>query len=182
LGKLAGGVAVIKVGAPAESAQKELKQRVDDAVAATRAAMEEGIVPGGGIALYNVSYGFESEEALKNLGDKESAAQRILIYALKAPLRAIIENSGESPDKFLVKLDNEKSKVWRGFNALTNKVVDDLREVGIIDPLKVTRAAFMNAVSVAANYLTIGAAVTNIPEKKDGGMPSGGMPGMGGDY
>ena len=78
-----------------------------------------------------------------------------------------------------------KEGVWKGFNALTNKTMGDLREAGIIDPLKVTRTAFMNAVSVAANYLTIGAAVTNIPEKKDGGMPSGmggGMPGMGGDY
>jgi chaperonin GroEL len=185
LGKLSNGVAVIKVGAPTESAQKELKQRVDDAVAATRAAMEEGIVPGGGIALYNVFYKFESEEALNNLGDKKSAAHRILIRALQAPLRAIIENSGESPDKFLAKLDSEKAKPWRGFNALTNEVVDDLREAGIIDPLKVTRTAFMNALSVAANYLTIGAAVTNIPEKKEMGMPGGmggGMPGMGGDY
>ena len=105
--------------------------------------------------------------------------------ALEAPIRAIVENSGESADRVLGELEKESAKPWRGFNALNNKVIDDLREAGIIDPLKVTRTAFMNAVSVAANYLTIGAAVTNIPEKKEMGMPGGmggGMPGMGGDY
>ncbi len=183
LGKLSNGVAVIKVGAPTESAQKELKQRVDDAVAATRAAMEEGIVPGGGIALLNVSFElFSKPDAEKTV---KSAAISILRRALEAPVRAIVENSGESADRVIGELEKESAKPWRGFNALTNKVIGDLREVGIIDPLKVTRTAFMNAVSVAANYLTIGAAVTNIPEKKDGGMPGGmggGMPGMGGDY
>jgi chaperonin GroEL len=183
LGKLSNGVAVIKVGAPTESAQKELKQRVDDAVAATRAAMEEGIVPGGGIALLNVSFElFSKPEAEKTV---KSAAVSILRRALEAPIRAIVENSGESADRVLGELEKTSDKPWRGFNALTNKVIGDLREAGIIDPLKVTRTAFMNAVSVAANYLTIGAAVTNIPEKKDGGMPGGmggGMPGMGGDY
>lgn len=183
LGKLAGGVAVIKVGAPAESAQKELKQRVDDAVAATRAAMEEGIVPGGGIALLNVYFTlYAKTEAEKTV---KAAAISILRRALEAPIRAIIENSGESADRILGELEKNSTEPWRGFNALTNKTISDLREAGIIDPLKVTRTAFMNAVSVAANYLTIGAAVTNIPEKKDGGMPGGmggGMPGMGGDY
>jgi chaperonin GroEL len=190
LGKLSNGVAVIKVGAPTESAQKELKQRVDDAVAATRAAMEEGIVPGGGIALFNakLSSGIhrKTEESLQtNNKGVAFAVQLILDRALEAPVRAIVENSGESADRIIGELEKESAKPWRGFNALTNKVIDDLREAGIIDPLKVTRSAFMNAVSVAANYLTIGAAVTNIPEKKDTGMPGGmggGMPGMGGDY
>jgi chaperonin GroEL len=186
LGKLSNGVAVIKVGAPTESAQKELKQRVDDAVAATRAAMEEGIVPGGGIALFNViSSVAKSDLAGKDNKDVKTAAGIILRRALEAPIRAIVENSGESADRVLGELEKESAKPWRGFNALTNKVIDDLREAGIIDPLKVTRTAFMNAVSVAANYLTIGAAVTNIPEKKEMGMPGGmggGMPGMGGDY
>jgi chaperonin GroEL len=183
LGKLAGGVAVIKVGAPAESAQKELKQRVDDAVAATRAAMEEGIVPGGGIALLNVYFTlYAKTEADKTV---KAAAISILRRALEAPIRAIVENSGESADRVIDELSKRNNEPWKGFNALTNKIMSDLREAGIIDPLKVTRAAFMNAISVAANYLTIGAAVTNIPEKKDGGMPGGmggGMPGMGGDY
>jgi chaperonin GroEL len=183
LGKLAGGVAVIKVGAPAESAQKELKQRVDDAVAATRAAMEEGIVPGGGIALLNVYFAlYAKTEADKTV---KAAAISILRRALEAPIRAIVENSGESADRVIDELSKRNNEPWKGFNALTNKIMGDLREAGIIDPLKVTRAAFMNAISVAANYLTIGAAVTNIPEKKDAGMPGGmggGMPGMGGDY
>jgi len=185
LGKLSNGVAVIKVGAPTESAQKELKQRVDDAVAATRAAMEEGIVPGGGIALYNSIVSLVMKDGKDETKTVKAAAGIILRRALEAPIRAIVENSGESADRVLGELEKESAKPWRGFNALTNKVIDDLREAGIIDPLKVTRTAFMNAVSVAANYLTIGAAVTNIPEKKDGGMPGGmggGMPGMGGDY
>ena len=184
LGKLSNGVAVIKVGAPTEVAQKELKQRVDDAVAATRAAMEEGIVPGGGIALLNVNFElFSKPDAEKTV---KSAAVSILRRALEAPVRAIVENSGESADRVIDELSKRGSnEPWKGFNALTNKTMGDLREAGIIDPLKVTRSAFMNAVSVAANYLTIGAAVTNIPEKKDAGMPGGmggGMPGMGGDY
>jgi chaperonin GroEL len=183
LGKLSNGVAVIKVGAPTEVAQKELKQRVDDAVAATRAAMEEGIVPGGGIALLNVNFElFSKPETDKTV---KAAAISILRRALEAPVRAIVENSGESADRVIDELGKRSNEPWKGFNALTNKIMGDLREAGIIDPLKVTRAAFMNAVSVAANYLTIGAAVTNIPEKKEMGMPGGmggGMPGMGGDY
>jgi chaperonin GroEL len=175
LGKLAGGVAVIKVGAPAESAQKELKQRVEDAVAATRAAMEEGIVPGGGIAFFNVS---------ATLHEKKSESvevSRILSRALEAPIRAIVANSGESPDRVVGELQARKNQPWHGFNAITNKM-SDLKDAGIIDPLKVTKMAFMNAISVAANYLTIGAAITNIPEKKGPAM-GGGMPGgmMGGE-
>ncbi|MEK9180307.1 MAG: chaperonin GroEL [Patescibacteria group bacterium] len=168
LGKLAGGVAVIKVGSPTESAQKELKQRVEDAVAATRAAMEEGIVPGGGIALFNVS---RSAEAFSG------EAGTILLRMLEAPLRAIVENSGESSDKVISALKKEKGG-WTGFNAQTNKI-GDLKEAGIVDPLKVVRTALTNAVSVAANYLTVGVAVTNVPEKKEGGSA---MPPMGGEY
>jgi chaperonin GroEL len=174
LGKLSGGVAVIKVGAPTESAQKELKQRVEDAVSATRAAMEEGIVPGGGIALFN---------AVMDPGIKADAAVvRILGRALQAPIRAIVENSGESPDRVVSELQARKNTPWIGFNAMTNKMAD-LKEAGIIDPLKVTKMAFTNALSVAANYLTIGAAVTNVPEKKAAPMGGGGMPGgmMGGE-
>lgn len=179
LGKLSGGVAVIKVGAPTESAQKELKQRVEDAVAATRAAMEEGIVPGGGMALYNVVRLYVNDIP-KHEVDVIKAAQKILMVASAAPLKAIIENSGESLDDVLPKLTNDKFKLrsnWIGFNALTNEQAD-LREAGIIDPLKVTKTAFLNAVSVAATYLTIGAAVTEKPEPKTppaGGMPPGGM-------
>ncbi len=182
LGKLSGGVAVIKVGAPTESAQKELKQRVEDAVAATRAAMEEGIVPGGGIALFNVSRAVGSSELTKaKPGEIPDAANRILNRALEAPIRAIIANSGESPDRVISELRSGKYEPWRGFNAMTNKI-DNLKEAGIVDPLKVVKIAFMNALSVAANYLTVGAAITNIPEKKESSTGGGGMPGMGGDY
>ena len=188
LGKLSNGVAVIKVGAPTEVAQKELKQRVDDAVAATRAAMEEGIVPGGGVALLNAYADIYSAKDMPGTAtslDMAGSVRLILKRALQAPIRAIVENSGESADRVIDELSKRTNEPWKGFNALTNKTIGDLREAGIIDPLKVTRTAFMNAVSVAANYLTIGAAVTNIPEKKEMGMPGGmggGMPGMGGDY
>ncbi len=175
LGKLSGGVAVIKVGAPTESAQKELKQRVEDAVHATRAAMEEGIVPGGGMALFHSLPDGSSESSTVH-----GAAKLILDKAREAPLRAIIANSGVSPEEIIKKLDGEKD-VWVGFNAITNQVMN-LKEAGIIDPLKVTKTAFLNAISVAANYLTIGVAITDIPEKNPpaGSSPAGGgMPGMG---
>lgn len=182
LGKLSGGVAVIKVGAPTESAQKELKQRVEDAVAATRAAMEEGIVPGGGMALFNVKF-----EAPANTDpDIAKAVTSIITRALEAPLTAIAMNSGESASKIISELrrNKEKGNAWTGFNAVTNQI-GDLKEAGIIDPLKVTKIAFTNATSVASNYLMMGAAATDIPEKPSpaGGM-GGGMPGMGGmgDY
>ena len=169
LGKLSGGVAVIKVGAPTEAAQKELKQRVEDAVAATRAAMEEGIVPGGGIALFNIEVE-EANEPVKN------AANLILMTALRAPFKAIIENSGENADKISteIKQKQKERNQWIGFNALKNEVAD-LKEAGIIDPLKVVKTAFINGVSVAANYLTVGAAITDLPEKKEKAGP-GHMP------
>ncbi len=178
LGKLSGGVAVIKVGAPTESAQKELKQRFEDAVAATRAAMEEGIVPGGGIALFNVylDRGKPKKQDLTIGG----AVSQILSKALLAPLASIIANSGESPEEVVRELLAKRAAtpdIWIGFNALMNEM-GNLKEAGIIDPLKVTKEAFVNAISVASTYLTIGAAITDIPEKKD--KMGGGMPGMGG--
>ncbi len=181
LGKLSGGVAVIKVGAPAESAQKELKQRVEDAVAATRAAMEEGIVPGGGIALYNVAVGMK--DAMSNeKNEVVKAALGIINKTLIAPIQAIIANSGEQWNSVEPKLVSRSlpADAWKGFNGLNNEI-GDLKAAGIIDPLKVVKTAFLNAVSVAANYLTVGAAITNIPEKKEKGGMSGGM-GMGEDY
>ena len=175
LGKLSGGVAVIKVGAPTETAQRELKQRVEDAVAATRAAMEEGIVPGGGIALFSVTLR-EVEEPIAK------AAREILAKTLEAPVRAIIENSGGAPERIISELRRERSKSnngWLGFNAVTN-AIGDLKEAGIVDPLKVTKIAFTNAVSVASTYLTVGAAIIEIPEKKNPSM-GGGMSGMPGE-
>lgn len=178
LGKLAGGVAVIKVGAPTETAQKELKQRVEDAVAATRAAMEEGIVPGGGIALFNAVKEIENARTTSEVG---VAVMTILRRALEAPLTAIISNSGEAPRGVIDQLtrDKKSGNNWLGFNAITNKI-SDLKEVGIIDPLKVTKEAFVNAISVAANYLTIGAAIVELPKKENSSPGGGGMPPM--DY
>lgn len=186
LGKLAGGVAVIKVGAPTESAQKELKQRVEDAVSATRAAMEEGIVPGGGVALFNVALLVRAESrSPAHSRPVRVAAEDIVRDALESPLRAIVSNSGELPDSVVERLiaakdaSGKKEKMWwEGFNAET-KEIEDLKKAGIIDPLKVTKTAFQNAISVAATYLTIGAAITEIPKKEEPKMP-GGMGGM--DY
>ncbi|MBI2406037.1 MAG: chaperonin GroEL [Candidatus Harrisonbacteria bacterium] len=181
VGKLTGGVAVLKVGAPTESAQKELKQRVEDAVAATRAAMEEGIVPGGGIALFNV---FQTEKAGAKGDDAPvmKAARAILMHALESPLTAIVTNSGQSPAVVMSELGKQKAAakadgMWVGFNADKGEI-GDLRKSGIIDPLKVTKTAFLNALSVASNYLVTGAAVTEIPKKDTPPMP--GAPGMGG--
>ncbi len=173
LGKLSGGVAVLKVGAATESAQKELKQRVEDAVAATRAAMEEGIVPGGGIALFNVTLKMQKPASSPVM----EAAHAILVHALQAPITAIATNSGESASSIISKLkDRAASDHWIGFNAITN-AMGDLKAAGIIDPLKVTKTAFLNALSVASNYLMIGAAITDIPKKDEPAAGGGGMPG-----
>jgi len=166
LGKLAGGVAVIKVGAPTESAQKELKQRVEDSVAAIKAAMEEGIVPGGGVALYHAG---------AELRGSKEPANEILSFATEAPIRAIITNSGQKPDSVLAKLSAQQ--VWMGFDSQKQQVVD-LKAAGVLDPLKVTKIALTNAVSVSSTYLTIGAAVTDIPKKDEKPMGGGGMGGM----
>jgi chaperonin GroEL len=175
LGKLAGGVAVIRVGAPTEAAQKELKQRVEDAVAATRAAMEEGIVPGGGIALFNVY--LEQNKKSQDIDTVEGAAHQIISKALLAPIQSIIINSGESSEEVvreLINLHNTEKNIWIGFNAINNEI-NNLKEIGIIDPLKVTKTAFLNALSVASTYLKIGVAVVNLPEKKKNENPLGGM-------
>ncbi len=180
LGKLSGGVAVIKIGAPTESAQKELKQRVEDAVAATKAAMEEGIVPGGGMALWNaiptVSTGGDASVS--------AAAKEIIISAIKAPFQSIVENSGANASDAAKKVEAERNgkdegvKNWIGWNAVSGKA-ENLKDAGIIDPLKVVKTALKNAVSVASTYLMIGAAITDIPEKKEeaGHNHGGGYPG-----
>lgn len=177
LAKLTGGVAVIKIGAPTETAQKELKQRVEDAVSATRAAMEEGIVAGGGIALFNVD--LATEYYKKNDSPVVRAAYLIMKKALQAPLISIIENSGKPSLSVVNELAEKKNKHkddWLGFNSLDNKIMN-LKEAGIIDPLKVVKTAFINAVSVAGTYLSAGAAIVELPEKKE--KAHAGMEGMG---
>jgi len=165
IAKLTGGVAVLKVGAASETELREKKLRIEDAINATRAAMEEGIVPGGGMALLACWVGL-------NIEDEDPDVQtgiRIVQAALKAPLRQIAENAGASPD--VVEEKCFKSPVGTGYNAATGKYVD-MVEAGIIDPVKVTRSALENAASVAATFLTMEAAVFDHPEdKKDDGHP-----------
>ncbi len=175
LAKLAGGVAVIKVGAATEAEMKEKKFRVEDALNATRAAVEEGIVPGGGVALIRAG-----EKALKGLKLTGDAATGVAIVrrALEEPLRQIAENAGIEGS--LVVKEVRESKDWKGYDAAADKYVDML-EAGIIDPKKVTRCALQNASSVAGLLLTTECMITDIPEKKEPAPAANpGMGGMGG--
>jgi chaperonin GroEL len=173
LGKLSGGVAVIKVGAATETELKEKKHRIEDALHATRAAVEEGIVPGGGVALIRTLHVLD---ALNIEGD-EKIGINILRRALEEPMRRIAINAGKEGSVIVEEVKKEKGN--RGYNAEIDKF-EDLVAAGIVDPTKVTRSALQNAASAAAMLLTTEAVVTDLPEKKEpGGMP-GGMPGMGG--
>ncbi|MGE5620594.1 MAG: chaperonin GroEL [Sphingomonadaceae bacterium] len=176
LAKLAGGVAVIKVGAATEVELKEKKHRVEDALSATRAAVEEGIVPGGGVALVNAIKALDKvSEELKGQGDIETGVN-ILRRALEEPLRRIAINAGQEGSVVVERIKN--SPVGIGYDALKNDYAP-MVERGIIDPLKVTRAALENAASIASMILTTESLVTDIPEKeKAPAMPPGGMGGM----
>ena len=171
LAKLAGGVAVIKVGAPTETAMKEKKARVEDALNATRAAVEEGIVPGGGVALLRASKAIES---LKLEGDEKVGAQ-IVKRALEEPIRQIVENAGLEGSVIVEKVKTDPVPT-RGFDAETMQYVDML-QAGIIDPTKVERVALQNAASIASLLLTTEALITDIPEeeKKTPAAPHGDM-------
>ena len=174
LAKLVGGVAVINVGAATEIEMKEKKARVEDALHATRAAVEEGIVPGGGVALLRAQ---KALDKLKATGD-EAIGVEIVRRALEEPLRQIANNAGVEGAVVVEKV--REMKADEGFNALTDKY-EDLVEAGIIDPTKVVRTALQNAASIASLLLTTEALVTEIPEKKDEKAPSGGgMPHGGG--
>ncbi|MCA9386932.1 chaperonin GroEL [Candidatus Dojkabacteria bacterium] len=172
LAKLTGGVAVLEVGAASEVEQKEKKDRIDDALQATRAAIEEGVVPGGGIALLNA---ISALEKVKVDSDEEEVGIKILKNALEAPFRQIMENAGREAATYI-----KDMKGGMGFDARKDKVVDMIKE-GISDPVKVTRSALQNAASVAMLLLTTEAVVTDIPTEKDDmpTMPGGGMGGMG---
>jgi chaperonin GroEL len=173
LAKLSGGVAVVKVGAATETEMKEKKHRVEDALQATRAALEEGIVPGGGVALLQASKAVSQEGA----GDEdEKTGGRIVLRALEEPLRQLAENAGLEGS--VVVNDVRKAKAGQGLDAATNEIVD-LVSKGIIDPAMVTRSALQNAASIAKNILTTEAIVAEAPEKEPA-MPGGGMPDMGG--
>lgn len=175
LGKLSGGVAVIKVGAATEVEQKEKQHRIEDAVSATKAALEEGIVPGGGVAFIRA---LESLDVNQFDGDERTGAD-IIKKALEEPLKQIAANAGV--EGAVIVSEVKKLKGSQGYNALTNKY-EDLMKAGVVDPTKVARSALQNASSVAALFLTIETVVAELPkEEKTGGTP--GMPGMGGmDY
>ncbi len=177
LAKLAGGVAVIKVGGATEFEVKEKKDRVDDALNATRAAVEEGIVPGGGVALLHAS----TKIKVKGDNDDQDAGINIVRRALQAPIRQIAENAGVEGSIVVGKVLDQKSPSF-GYDA-QNDVYVDLIAKGIIDPAKVVRTALQDAASVAGLLVTTEAGVAESPKKKDDGMPGmppGGMGGMGG--
>ncbi|WP_274649118.1 chaperonin GroEL [Paenibacillus humicola] len=174
LAKLAGGVAVIKVGAATETELKERKLRIEDALNSTRAAVEEGIVSGGGTALVNV---FNAVKAVQADGDEQTGVN-IVLRALEEPVRTIAANAGQEGSVIVERLKGEELGI--GYNAATGEWVD-MFSAGIVDPAKVTRSALQNAASVAAMFLTTEAVVADKPEKEKPAMPDmGGMGGMGG--
>ena len=174
LAKLAGGVALIKVGAATEAAMKEKKDRVDDALHATRAAVEEGIVPGGGVAYLRAQ---KAIDALNLEGD-EAVGASIIARAIEAPLRKLVDNAGL--EAALVIANVKKATGNNGYNVRTGEYVDLFKD-GVVDPAKVTRSALQNAASIAGLLLTTDCMVTDIPEKKDAcGCGGHGQPGMDG--
>ena len=180
LAKLAGGVAVINIGAVTEVEMKEKKHRVEDALSATRAALEEGIVPGGGLALIQAATALEKAD-LTALTDDEKIGFKIVRRALEEPMRQIAINAGADGGVIAERAKAEKKGI--GFDAAKMEWVDMVK-VGIIDPAKVTRSALQNAASVASLLLTTECAITDIPEKNPPAMPAGagGMGGMDGMY
>ena len=174
LAKLSGGVAIINVGAATETEMKEKKARVEDALHATRAAIEEGIVPGGGVALLRC---LEEVSALELKGDEKTGAD-IILRAIESPIRQLCFNAGLEGSVIVDRLKKEKKNI--GYDINKDEYVDML-ESGVIDPAKVTRTALQNAASIAGLLLTTECLVTDAPEKDKGGMPPmGGMGGMGG--
>ncbi|TLX22991.1 MULTISPECIES: chaperonin GroEL [Thermomonas] len=172
--KLAGGVAVIKVGAATEVEMKEKKARVEDALHATRAAVEEGIVPGGGVALIRAKAAIAG---LKGINEDQDHGIQIALRAMEAPLREIVTNAGDEPSVVLNRVAEGKGAF--GYNA-ANGEFGDMIEFGILDPTKVTRTALQNAASIAGLMITTEAMVAELPKKDEPAMPGGGMGGMGG--
>jgi chaperonin GroEL len=173
--KLAGGVAVIKVGAATEIEMKEKKARVEDALHATRAAVEEGVVAGGGVALIRA---LQAIKGLRGANEDQSHGISIAMRAMEAPLREIVANAGEEPSVILNRVLDHSGNY--GYNAATCEY-GDMIEMGVLDPTKVTRFALQNAASVAALLITTEAMVAELPKKSDAPMmPGGGMGGMGG--
>jgi len=174
LAKLSGGVAVIKVGAATEIEMKEKKARVEDALHATRAAVEEGIVPGGGVALIRALAAIKD---LKGDNEEQNVGVGIVRRAMEAPMRQIVANAGAEPSVVVDKVLSGKGNY--GFNAATNQY-GDMVEMGILDPTKVTRTALQNAASIAGLMITTECMVAEMPKKEEAGHPGAGMGGMGG--
>jgi len=175
LAKLSGGVAIIRVGAATETELKEKKHRVEDALSATRAAVEEGIVPGGGVALLNA---MKELEGVKVEGDDANTGINIVRKALEVPMRRIAENAGFDGSVIVENVRQEQAKAKNtkvGFDILTEKL-EDMVKGGVIDPAKVTRGALENATSIAAMILTTEALITDVPEENPPAPPAGGPP------
>jgi len=169
LAKLAGGVALINVGAATEIELNDLKERVKDAVGATKSAIEEGIVPGGGVALLRAGKALKN---LKGINNDEQVGIQIIADSLSQPIRWLAKNSGVD-EGWIVRKVLESSKINYGFNASTLEFEQDMLDAGIVDPVKVTRSALQNAASVASMILTTEALVTDIPEKENDAMSAG---------
>mgnify|MGYP000866610098 CR=1 FL=1 len=180
IAKLTGGVAVIRVGAATETEMKYLKDKIDDAVKATKASIEEGIVPGGGTALAKVAKKLAGGMAQKKLSDDELNGFNIVVRALEEPLMQIAINAGKEKDADRILRQVQDGKTNCGYDAVADQVIDDMLSAGIVDPVKMPRSAVENAVSAAAILLTTEAAVAEIPEPKTGMPDMGGMGGM--DY
>ena len=179
IAKLAGGAIVLQVGGATEVEMKERLERVKDAIEATQAAIEEGILPGGGVALLKASFALDK---VKTINDEEKVGIAILKYALEQPIRMLATNSGEDGGAIFNKvrdavLVDPKSDL--GYNASTGELVS-MTKAGILDPAKVTKSALTNAVSVGTMILTTDVLICDVPEKKAPPMPQGGMGGMGG--
>lgn len=177
--KLGGGVAVIRVGAATETELTYVKHKMEDAVAATKAAVEEGVVAGGGTALAKAAAAVTTQSNKVEMSHEYRAGYEALLKALSEPLRQIAANAGEEDPAVVLNEVIKNKGANYGYNAAVNTYEADMIKSGIIDPLKVTRTALENAVSVAALLLTTEAAVTELPQEKEPAMP-GGMPGMGG--
>ena len=178
LAKLSGGVAVIKVGAATEVEMKEKKLRIEDALAATKAAVEEGIVAGGGVALINTADAVE--KVIKSLSDDEKTGAAIILRSLEEPIRQIAENAG-SEGSVIIDTIKRSGKTGYGYDVSSGEY-GDMIEAGIVDPAKVTRSALQNAASVAAMVITTESLVADKPEENPPAAPGAGMGGMGGMY
>jgi len=179
IAKLSGGVAVIRVGAATETEMKYLKDKIDDAVNATKAAIAEGIVPGGGSALVKAAGKVEKSADFEKMDTEEAVGYRIVLAALERPLRQIAINAGKEDGSVIV-MEVKKGKATSGYDAKRDEVIDDMVAAGIIDPVKVTRGGVQHAVSAAAILLTTEAAIADEPEDKKGAPQMPDMGGMGG--